>query len=65
MLIKITVVILGVILYNHSDIPFIVSHGEHIAQLTYQQICYPILEEVKVLDMTERDESGFGSTDNN
>jgi len=45
--------------------PFVVSHSEHIAQLIYQQICSPILDEVKVLDKTERGESGFGSTDNN
>ena len=53
---------LGVILYNHSDVPFTVSRGDRIAQLICQQICYPKLEEVKVLSITERGDRGFGST---
>jgi len=38
-----------VILYNHSDIPFIVSRGDRIAQVICQKIYYPELEEVKIL----------------
>jgi dUTP pyrophosphatase len=56
--------ILGVILHNLSDVPFIVSLCYRIAQLIYQHICYPILEEVKILDITERGEGWFGSTGN-
>jgi len=52
---------LGVILYNHSEIPFKVSRGDRIAQFICQ-ICYPILEEVEVLDLTKRGEGGFGSS---
>ena len=37
------------ILYNHSDIPFIVSRGDRIAQVICQKIYYPELEEVKIL----------------
>ena len=48
---------LGVILYNHSEIPFKVSRGDRIAQFICQKICYPILEEV--LDLTKRGEGGF------
>jgi dUTP pyrophosphatase len=56
---------LGVILYNHSNIPFTVSCGDRIAQLICQKICYSILEEVQILDATERGEGGFGSNGNN
>jgi len=56
---------LGVILYNHSDIPFIVSRGDRIAKFICQKIYYPLLEEVKILDITERGERGFGSTGKN
>ena len=55
----------GVILYNHSDTPFVVSCGDRIAQLICERIYYPILEEVKILDITERGERGFGSTGKN
>lgn len=54
---------LGVILYNHSDIPYIVSRGDLIAHLICQKIYYSILEEVKILYITERGEGGFGSID--
>ena len=56
---------LNVILYNHSDIPFTVSRGDRIAQLICEKIYYPTLEEVKLLDITERGERGFGSTGKN
>jgi len=52
---------LGVILYNHADIPSAVSCGDCVGQLICENI-YPILEGVKILDITERDERGFGST---
>jgi len=53
---------LGVILYNHSEIPFVVSRGDRISQFTCQKICYPILEEVEELDLTKRGEGKFGSS---
>ena len=56
---------LNVILYNHSDIPFTVSRGDRIAQLICEKIYYPTLEEVKILDITESGERGFGSTGKN
>jgi len=43
-----------VILFYHSDILFIVSCDDRVAQVICQQIYYPISEEVKVLDITER-----------
>ncbi|KDR07209.1 deoxyuridine 5'-triphosphate nucleotidohydrolase [Zootermopsis nevadensis] len=53
---------LGVVLFNHSDQPFNVSHGDRIAQLICQKIYYPVLQEVEELDETERGKNGFGST---
>ena len=53
------------ILYNHSDIPFTVSRGDRIAQLICEKIYYPTLEEVKILDITESGERGFGSRGKN
>ena len=41
---------IGVILYNHFDLPFTVSRGDRIFQLICEQIYYPTLEEVKVLN---------------
>ena len=35
----------GVVLYNHSDLPFTVSRGDRIAQLIREQIYYLSLEE--------------------
>ena len=53
---------LGVILYNHWDKPFVVSRGDRIAYIICEKNYYPILEEVKILDITKRGEGGFGST---
>lgn len=52
----------GVVLFNHSDQPFNISHGDRIAQLICQRIYYPELQKVKELDKTERGTGGFGST---
>ena len=40
----------GVIIYNHSDTPFIITRGDRIAQLICERISYPTLEEVQTLD---------------
>ena len=40
---------IGVVLYNHSYLPFTVFRGDRIAQLICEQIYYPALEEVKLL----------------
>lgn len=52
----------GVVLFNHSEIDFPVKKGDRIAQLICERIFYPVLEEVKSLDDTERGAGGFGST---
>jgi dUTP pyrophosphatase len=53
---------LGVILFNFSDDNFKVSEGDRIAQLIIEKISTPDVEEVEDLDMTIRNENGFGST---
>jgi dUTP pyrophosphatase len=53
---------LMVMLYNTTDLPFLVKHGERIAQLVpakVEQFCFVDAEE---LSITERNEGGFGST---
>jgi len=54
---------IGVILINHGDEPFIVTHGDRIAQMiiTSYVACAP-LEIDDFYDETERGEGGFGST---
>lgn len=52
-----------VLLYNHSDIPYIVQKGEAIAQLILENISYPVIEEVTSFPtMTRRGARGMGAT---
>ncbi|XP_063169959.1 deoxyuridine 5'-triphosphate nucleotidohydrolase, mitochondrial [Candoia aspera] len=53
---------IGVVLFNFGKEPFKVKKGDRIAQLICERVYYPVLEEVKVLDETERGSDGFGST---
>ncbi|XP_042522934.1 deoxyuridine 5'-triphosphate nucleotidohydrolase, mitochondrial-like [Dipodomys spectabilis] len=55
----------GVILFNFYKEKFEVKKGDRIAQLICEQIFYPEIEEVQVLDHTERGSGGFGSTGKN
>uniref|UniRef100_A0A8C0D690 Deoxyuridine 5'-triphosphate nucleotidohydrolase n=1 Tax=Balaenoptera musculus TaxID=9771 RepID=A0A8C0D690_BALMU len=55
----------GVVLFNFGKEKFEVKKGDRIAQLICEQIFYPEIEEVQVLDDTERGSGGFGSTGNN
>ena len=51
-----------VLLHNTGDKPFIVMHGDRIAQLVVVPVsCYPSIE-VSELAATVRGEGGFGST---
>lgn len=58
----------GVILYNHSQNPFVVKHGDRIAQLVFGSVINPTLsttqsEENKGMGIEgARGEGGFGST---
>ncbi|XP_015267272.1 PREDICTED: deoxyuridine 5'-triphosphate nucleotidohydrolase, mitochondrial isoform X2 [Gekko japonicus] len=55
----------GVVLFNFGNETFKVKRGDRIAQLICERIYYPELEEVQVLDDTERGSGGFGSTGKN
>ncbi|XP_020584857.1 deoxyuridine 5'-triphosphate nucleotidohydrolase, partial [Phalaenopsis equestris] len=52
----------GVILFNHSDLDFVVKPGDRIAQLIIQKIITPDVVETEDLDSTIRGAGGFGST---
>jgi dUTP pyrophosphatase len=52
----------GVILVNLSAEPFVVEHGERIAQLVFAKVKQAKWIEVEALSETERGAGGFGST---
>ncbi|MEO1021132.1 MAG: dUTP diphosphatase [Bacteroidota bacterium] len=51
-----------VIAINHGQESFMVTHGERIAQMVIAPVVQITMEQVDVLDETERGEGGFGST---
>lgn len=53
---------LGVILGNLGKKPFVVRHGDRIAQIVFTRVPETELEEVEVLPATCRGEGGFGHT---
>lgn len=53
---------IGVILYNTSDEPFIITNGMRVAQLVLNKIEKIEFEEVELLEETERGTDGYGST---
>ena len=52
----------GVILINHGDTPFVVGHGERIAQMVLAPVTRCDWQLVDDLDETARGQGGFGST---
>lgn len=52
----------GVILINLGQEDFLIKRGDRIAQLVLADVKRENLEEVHMLDDTERDNGGFGST---
>lgn len=52
----------GVLLYNTSNIDFVVSKGDRIAQLIMEKIELPTIKVVDELEETNRGSGGFGST---
>lgn len=61
--------VVKVILINHSSVPFVISHGDRIAQLLIQPVLTPAtgLDFVQIdhpdqLSPTLRSDGGFGST---
>lgn len=55
---------LGVMLYNHGDIPYRVQKGDRIAQAVIAPTYHGNFLVSESLSETERGEGGFGSTDN-
>lgn len=53
---------LGVILRNHSGVPFIIERGDRIAQAVPEQISQEDFIIVENLDESSRGVGGFGST---
>lgn len=53
---------IGVVLVNMSDKNFVVNPGERIAQLVIARYEQAELEQVELLDETERGEGGYGHT---
>lgn len=51
-----------VLLENRSDNPFLVRHGDRIAQGVFAKVEQPVFVEVEEVDETERGSGGFGST---
>lgn len=51
-----------VVLINHGREPFVVDHGERIAQMVIARVADAAMLEVDALDETERGSKGFGST---
>ncbi len=51
-----------VLLINHGREPFVVRHGDRVAQLVLARHDSPVIREVRVLDETSRGTGGFGST---
>ena len=55
-------ILVGVILFNHSDKDFEVKVGDRVAQLIIEKITDTQVVEVSELDDTNRGSGGFGST---
>ncbi len=53
---------LGVLLINLSDTPYVIAHGDRIAQMIVAPVVQAGFESVDHLDDTARGAGGFGST---
>jgi dUTP pyrophosphatase len=53
---------LGVILINWGDGPFVIAHGDRIAQIVIAPVVQADFLLVAVLDQTARGQGGYGST---
>lgn len=52
----------GIILINHGNHPFVINHGDRIAQLIITPYCATFVQAVPDFDATSRGAGGFGST---
>lgn len=53
---------LGVLLVNLGDAPYVIAHGERIAQMVVAPVIQAEFRIVTALDDTARGQGGFGST---
>lgn len=53
---------IGVLLINHGQQPFVIAHGERIAQLVLARYERLVWSETETLPETARGEGGFGHT---
>lgn len=53
------------IVFNASDVPYVIARGDRIAQMVISKLPETLLEEVTSLDETERAAGGFGSSGKN
>lgn len=53
---------LGVILFNHGAEPFVIRHGERIAQMVVAPVVQARFDLADILGETARGSGGFGST---
>uniref|UniRef100_A0A452XH75 dUTP diphosphatase n=1 Tax=Aegilops tauschii subsp. strangulata TaxID=200361 RepID=A0A452XH75_AEGTS len=51
----------GVMLFNHSEVDFIVKPGDRVALMIVQVIATPVVTELEDLHATVRGEGGFMS----
>ena len=51
-----------VCLYNTSPLPYVINHGDRIAQIIVAPVTQGNFIQVEKLSVTERGEKGFGST---
>ncbi|MBA2123721.1 deoxyuridine 5'-triphosphate nucleotidohydrolase [bacterium Unc6] len=54
--------LVNVILVNHGKEPYIVKRGQRIAQMIIQEVIQAQIQETDMLDITQRNEGGFGHT---
>lgn len=55
---------ISVVIFNMGDTDFEVKKGDRIAQLILERCETPPVEEISILEETERGDGGFGSTGN-
>lgn len=53
---------LGVLLINYGTAPFVIAHGDRIAQMVVAPVAQARFRLTPALDATRRGEGGFGST---
>jgi dUTP pyrophosphatase len=52
----------GVLIYNSTNSDFNINPGDRIAQLVFEFVIQPQIQEVDVVNETDRNLNGFGST---